>query len=341
MCCTTLPCAPSTGRTRAHDFRSSFRNWWRPSGPTIRTKSSRRRWRTSWATGPRRPARVRICSSAGGGASTTSGKRPWVEHRRDTVPAPLPSRAAGKSRAVRALQLPRCARHCDEAPSWPRHTQRPRGRTLAGVAGAGALRVFPRGSPETRRANDAARRGIDRDQAEVITNARRKSPFPWMARCSLLMLRVAHTPCSTRSRSPRCSRIATAAPGERRPHHRPRARTSPRATRRPPRAEHASCQTAGRACGLPPADGPDHNLPRVAPNTTPVTVPSPGRSCPTSTPRRRARRPGFSVPYDPRGWPRGPTPGQEHPENRNPPDLGPRNPREPRAVSITGISTYR
>ncbi len=33
-----------------------------------------------------------------------------------------------------------------------------------------------------------------------------------------------------------CSRIATTAPGEPRPHHRPRARTSPRATRRPPRA---------------------------------------------------------------------------------------------------------
>ena len=37
----------------------------------------------------------------------------------------------------------------------------------------------------------------------------------------------------------------------------------------------------------------------------------------------------------PGGLPRGPTPGQEHPENRDPPDLGPRNPREPRAVSIT------
>ena len=39
--------------------------------------------------------------------------------------------------------------------------------------------------------------------------------------------------------------------------------------------------------------------------------------------------------------PRGPTPGQEHPENRNPPDLGPPNPREPRDISHTQISTYR
>ena len=46
-----------------------------------------------------------------------------------------------------------------------------------------------------------------------------------------------------------------------------------------------------------------------------------------------ARRPG--------GQPRGPTPGQEHPENRDPPDLGRRDPREPRAVTATRISTSR
>ena len=196
-------------------------------------------------------------------------KTALMEHRRDTVPAPLPSGSGGKIRALCAPRSCRAVRgNCDEAPSWPRHTQRPRG-TLVGVAGAGALRAFPRGSPETRRANDAARRGIDRDQAEVITNARRKSPFPWMARCSPLMLRVVHTPCSTRSRSPRCSRIATAAPGERRPHRRPRARTSPRATRRPPRAENASCQTAGRARCLPPADGPPRRTCRGSRRTPP------------------------------------------------------------------------
>ena len=58
------------------------------------------------------------------------------------------------------------------------------------------------------------------------------------------------------------------------------------------------------------------------------------------TPAARARRPGSSVTDDSRGRPRGPTPRQEHPENRDPPDLGPPNPREPRDASRFPTSTY-
>ena len=70
---------------------------------------------------------------------------------------------------------------------------------------------------------------------------------------------------------------------------------------------------------------------------SPVTAPSPRRSCPTSTSRRRARRPRSSATYDPGA---SMTPGQEHPKNRDPPDLGPPNPRKPRAISHTQISIY-
>ena len=82
------------------------------------------------------------------------------------------------------------------------------------------------------------------------------------------------------------------------------------------------------------------DLLRAAPGA-PVTAPSPRRllhelgvaAMRETTEILGARRPG--------GQPRGPTPGQEHPGNRDPPDLGPRDPREPRAVTATRISTSR
>ena len=46
-------------------------------------------------------------------------------------------------------------------------------------------------------------------------------------------------------------------------------------------------------------------------------------------------------PRDPGGQPRGPTPGQEHPENRDPPGPGPPNPREPRDTSPFPTGAYR
>ena len=57
--------------------------------------------------------------------------------------------------------------------------------------------------------------------------------------------------------------------------------------------------------------------------------------------RRGAKRSGTSPPLRPGGLPRGPTPGQEHPENRDPPDPGAPDPREPRSTSRFPTGAYR
>ena len=116
--------------------------------------------------------------------------------------------------------------------------------------------------------------------------------------------------------------------------------TLPEARSRPVgrEAQHRSRDTARHAV----AAQPDH-----ASNTTRCTDgwPTGSRQQP---PRQRhatdasvlpGNDPRCSAAYNPAGQPRGPAPRQEHPENRDPPDLGPPNPREPRAVSHTQIST--
>ena len=106
------------------------------------------------------------------------------------------------------------------------------------------------------------------------------------------------------------------------------------------RRDGAPRQAAGQTTLPASSRRSPQDLLRAAPSA-PMTAPSPKRSCTNSAFAAMRETTGILGARRPGGQPRGPTPGQEHPENRDPPDLGPRDPREPRAVTVRRTSTYR